>query len=321
MTDNYYHEAFKLVLISAWNDSGGGFTHRLFDGHPDFHSYPFEMQFGTTHLEDGFSEWFHKKYRWPFFNLPLPQLTAAEIFDAIIDQELKSTIRDQDSSKFHEYAIEIDEHEWLSTFELQYQSMPPNRRAVIIAYLSSFFSCWKNRVGSGDESMFLGHCPIINIDADLIFQDFPETRMIHVVRSPLSGFSDMRFRRPEVNLESYCKKWNVVNSMAIAYEKKYPSRFKCIRYIDLLTQRKTALKEICEWLKITFNDLLMEPTWNTQPISASNPFGGVRHATLDHEATYKTELTQQELSAINLNTEGIRSLLPGLLPSEQENKS
>jgi len=36
-------DPFRLVLISAWNDSGGGFLHRLFDGHPECFVYPFEL--------------------------------------------------------------------------------------------------------------------------------------------------------------------------------------------------------------------------------------------------------------------------------------
>ncbi len=303
-----YDEPFKLILISAWNDSGGAFTHRLFDGHPALYAYPFEMQFGTEQLKDGFSDWFYAKYRWPSFSKSLTSQHAGEIFDAIIDQELKSTLLDLRTSKFRNFKVDVNFEQWRKSFEINFQSMPSTRRAVLIAYINSFFENWLNRAASGQERAFLGHCPVVNVDFDKIHQDFPEIRMLHIVRSPYSGYADMRFRRPEVCVEAYCQKWNLVNSMAVAFEKKYPDNIKCVPYLSLLTKREQTLVQLCQWLKIDFDPLLLEPTWNAKPILGLYPFGGVRIASVEHEYNYKDELKESELDAIKSSTEGIRGL-------------
>ena len=38
---------FRLLMIGAMYENGGNTTHRLLDGHPQLHVYPFESQLGT----------------------------------------------------------------------------------------------------------------------------------------------------------------------------------------------------------------------------------------------------------------------------------
>src|SRR5262249_62240518 len=52
---------FPLVLISAWNDSGGGFTHLLFDGHPGFFVWAFSLHLGAGDRPDVVPDWFCEK--------------------------------------------------------------------------------------------------------------------------------------------------------------------------------------------------------------------------------------------------------------------
>ena len=208
-----------MVIISAWNDSGGGFTHRLFDGHHQLFVYPFELQLGTHDIDDGFKSWFHDKYRWPVFARPLDTMSAEEIFDAIIDDETKSVLRDPGGAKHRDYLLTLAPSIWRAAFTERLAAGARTRARVVEAYVGGLFDAWRDRVASGGERYALGHCPNAVLDADLILSELMTARMIHVVRSPLSGAVDMRRRRPEIDLATYCRKWSMINMLGFAFAK------------------------------------------------------------------------------------------------------
>lgn len=295
-----------LVLVSAWNDSGGGFTHRLLDGHPDFFCWPFELQLGTAQSADGFEGWFHLKYRWPVF----PNLSAApeQLFNAIIEDELKGNLTMGDQSKFAAFDVDADMGAWRTEFK---KRLPEKRtRATVIeAYIKSFFAIWKNRTASNTERFYLGHCPIIAMDTDVILADFPKTKILHIVRSPFAGIGDMRARRPEVTAESYSAKWSLVNSWAVAWARKKPENFRIVYFSDLLHRREQTMKGICEWLGIAYQPSLLTPSWNGQPIDRMGPFGGVPEISEEHENECIRVLNANDFEIVSRETCAVRNLL------------
>ncbi len=90
------------IFVSAWNDSGGGFLTRLFDGHPDLAVFPFELQLGTDLAPRGFDEWFPAKYRWPTLP-PEPR----DAFDTFANEELRA-VRGTEDGKFANFIPELD---------------------------------------------------------------------------------------------------------------------------------------------------------------------------------------------------------------------
>lgn len=300
------------ILVSAWNDSGGGFLHRLLDGHPQLRCYPFELQLGTATPKDAFDDWFKAKYRWPVFSQDLDALSPDAIFDSFIDDELKSTVADAASSKFHDFPVGFDMNSWREAFRSRLPATGRSRASAVAAYVNAVFDVWAGRSGSTEERLIAGHCPVINLDADEIFADRPDTRFIHVLRSPVSGLVDMRSRRPEVVVERYTAKWNLVNGHAALLAGKYPGRFRVVRLTDLIAQRTETMESLCGWLAIRFDPCLNQPTWNGKPLSGLPPFGGVRAATLEHEARCRDELDQSVTAEITARTAGVAALLPAL---------
>ncbi len=301
---------FSLVLITAWNDSGGGYTHRLFDGHPEFYVYPFEMQLGTKQTVDKFSDWFHSKYRWPVFSEPIDELSPEEIFNEIIDDEVKSTSRDQLTSKFRGFDLRLDISEWRQEFTKSLSNNTSVSRGNIVeAYIKSLFFCWKNRKLSGKERLTVGHCPITNIDIDCILSDFPDVKIIHVVRNPLCGFVDMRLRRPEVNIKKYCEKWNIINTMAFISSYRNAENLKIVNYNGLLNEKKEIMTELCGWLGVEYDPVLLVPTWNGVELTKIYPFGGVNKISATYEESCKNELSEEERQIIRESTAGTRELL------------
>lgn len=266
----------NLTLISAWNDSGGGLLNRLFDGHSDFTVWPYELQLGTDFVVDGFSGWFKTKYRW----IQYPKSTSADqIFDAIIDDELKSVSLLADKSKHSAFRLSVNYEQFKSLFLATLErNVNFSRRQVVEAYLTNFMSCSGLNIVNSDR--LIAHCPVIIMDAFNIWQDFPDLKFIHVVRHPAGNFYDFNRRHPQVLPEDYIKKWHVVNGFAYALSQLYPQQVKLIGLTDILQDRVSVLSELAEWLGSDYQDCLAQPSWQGQSIDPKNmgPFGGLPEA-------------------------------------------
>lgn len=283
-----------LFLISALHESGGGFLARLFDGHPSLKVYPFELQLGTRNSKDGFEGYcFQPRYRWPEF--PEPKADYETLHKNIIDSELKRYLKHRKTSKFSSLDLEISEPDWIQTFKrrLRGAGTKPSRPAIIAAYLSSFFSSWKNRLKSGKERAILGHCPILLYDAPAIFCDFRQAKMVHLIRNPLFTFHDTRLRLPHLKVEDFCRIWNLTTWLAFYLEKKYPKRFLRIRFESLISSRTKTLNDICRFFGIRFSNILLRPSWNGKRLDQISPFGGIPEPSLKYECFAQNALSKR----------------------------
>lgn len=283
-----------LFFISALHESGGGSLGRLLDGHPELNVYPFEMQLGTKYSKEGVEGYcFQSRYRWPQF--PERISDPETLHRSIIDSELKRYLSDRKRSKFSSFGLELRWNDWVSEFRRLLPSNPRDwsRPVIVAAYLSSLFSCWKNKERSGREHAILGHCPVILFDAPLIFCDFPKAKMVHLMRNPLATFYDTRRRLPHLRVEEFCNLWNLTASIAFCLEKKYPDRFRRISYEELLSDRAKALKGICRFFGIRFSSIILEPSWNKKRLDRIPPFGGIPEPSLSYERFAQNALPER----------------------------
>ena len=301
-------DPFRLVLISAWNDSGGGFLHRLFDGHPECFVYPFELQLGTALLHDGFESWFRPKYRWPILPEDLGAASPEQLFELFLDDEVKGCLRGRAASKFREFDLELSMEAWRTQFAARLGAAPRTPERVIAAYVGGLFAAWRNRRGSGRERIYLGHCPTIVLDADRLLVDCPEARLIHVVRRPTSGFVDMRRRVPDVEVASYCRKWSLINMLGFYFAEKYPARMTTVRLDRLIEQQAAELGRLCAWLGLGYDAVLEGPTWNREPLAHLWPFGGVPVVSAAHERECEDSLSFEDRAVIDEETSAVRAL-------------
>ena len=301
-------DPFRLVLISAWNDSGGGFLHRLFDGHPECFVYPFELQLGTALLHDGFESWFRPKYRWPILPEDLGAASPEQLFELFLDDEVKGYLRGRAASKFREFDLELSMEAWRTQFAARLGAAPRTPERVIAAYVGGLFAAWRNRRGSGRERIYLGHCPTIVLDADRLLVDCPEARLIHVVRRPTSGFVDMRRRVPDVEVASYCRKWSLINMLGFYFAEKYPARMTTVRLDRLIEQQAAELGRLCAWLGLGYDAVLEGPTWNREPLAHLWPFGGVPVVSAAHERECEDSLSFEDRAVIDEETSAVRAL-------------
>ncbi len=307
-----------LFLISALHESGGGFLHRLFDGHPELKVYPFEMQLGSRLSKDNLKGYcFQERYRWP--NLPNEIGSYETLHRLILNEEVKGYLENPEKSKYSGFHLKVSPTEWVHEFgrRLKSHGGKVSRATVLESYLTSFFLSWANRTVSKGEWAILGHCPILFVDADKVLCDFPAAKFVHLIRHPLSTFYDTKKRLPHLKLKEFAQIWNLCAYLGFYYRSKYPEHFLTLRYEDLLSKPTQALKSVCRFLGISYQKQLRKPSWNGTPLNEVKPFGGIPTPSQTYESKIRRLISQQvrsEIFRITCQAQGLFGYHPQELP-------
>ena len=291
-------DKFKLVMISAGFEHGGNVTHRHLDGHPDMLVYPFESQLGSRNFNDFLSSIERVQYRYPEF----PEgMRPKELYEQMIDEEAKTFLRKRTSSKFKDVDLELSETERLSVFEQLLGDEPFYSRAKVIeAFFRATFIAWKNYYTTQREGMtYVGYSPAIGIDSDRIIRDFPDVRIMHIVRNPFSAYRDTKRRPFPQPLSKYLITWNIYHSTVEMYAKMYPKNVQIFRYEDLVADKEKFMREAAEFINVPFSATMLYPSWNGAEIKESiAPWGTVLKSTQDYNEAIIDELSTAEKNQI-----------------------
>jgi hypothetical protein len=288
-------EPRKVFMISAMYENGGNTTHRMLDGHPELFVYPYESQLGTSLVSDYLTSYVPFKYRWPEF--PLGGDVAND-YELIFDEEMKVRLRTPDRSKFKHADMKIDEVQRKQLFVQYMQGKPRTRAKLLEAFFYCTFASWKNVHTSGKEKAWLGYSPVMVLDTEKIFADFPDGHVIHVVRNPYSGYSDTKKRPFPISLERYTWTWNMCQHMALTYAEKYPNNFHILRFEDLIVNPKAAMQKLCGQLGLGWSETCLTPSWNGVVLKEVYPWGTIRIPTPDVNVATMNQLSDNEKSRI-----------------------
>jgi hypothetical protein len=284
---------FKLVMISAGFEHGGNVTHRHLDGHPELLVYPFESQLGNRNFNDFLASVERVQYRYPEF----PEgLTPIELYDQMIDEEMKTFLRKRNGSKFRDVDLVMDEHDRIAEFTRMLDEGPIFRRQVVEAFFRSTFKAWKNHHSAPrDDMTFVGYSPAIGIDSDRMIRDFPNIRILHVIRNPFSAYRDTKRRPFPQPLSKYLITWNVYHSTVEMYAKMYPENVAIIRYEDMVIDKPVFMHKLSDFIEVEFNKTMLYPSWNGVEIKDSiAPWGTVLKSTPEYNKSIIDELSADE---------------------------
>lgn len=303
-------ERARLVLVSAWNDSGGGFLTRLLDGHQSLRGWPFELQLGVSGANSAHAGIIHDKYRWPKLNLAQDR---TGLFDALMDEELKSVLAGRALSRFAGYEPSVTLEAWRAAFCDSAIPQEPSRRDIIAAYIDSYFRL------AGDKpaaSWVLGHCPCVVLDADSILADFPTAKIIHIIRDPVTGLGDFRRRQRIFDAERFAERWKLVNGEALNMKNAHRDAVMLLRYEDLLAVREASLRQILDFLDLPFNPATLIPSWRGRPLSDQDlgPFGGVGKISREYENAIRASISEPEQERLRTDTAELMEALNHVLP-------
>jgi hypothetical protein len=297
-------ETFNFVMVSAGFEHGGNVTHRHLDGHSKLLVYPFESQLGNRDFNDFLASVERVQYRYPNF----PEgLTAPELYEQIVDEELKTLLRKRNGSKFKDVNFQFDEAKRIAEFTSLLGEPPHFRRDVIEAFFRSTFAAWENYYTKPSAAMhYVGYSPAIGIDAERIVRDFPSVRIIHIVRNPFSAYRDTKRRPFPQPLSKYIITWNIYHSTVEMYSKIFPRNVRVFRYEDLVDDKKLFMQEIAGFIGVEFESSMLYPSWNAIEIKDNiAPWGTVLRSTKEYNANIIKDLNSAEIYNISSGTRAL----------------
>lgn len=288
-------DQLRLLMIGAMYENGGNTTHRLLDGHPQLHVYPFESQLGTRFVTDHLSSMFPLKYRWPTFAL---HATPEQDYRAIIDEEGKVRARTPHVSKFRDHPFDLDDDERMEIYSRIVREQGRSRGGNVMAFMQATFEAWHDCRRTGREEVYVGYSPIVVVDAEKILADLPDAHVLHVVRNPWSAYADTKKRPVPLALETYMLGWTLNQQLALLHRERYPERLHILRTEDIMADPAGTLGDLCERLGLERSDALAQPSWNGMPLEEVYPWGTIRTATPEANRATAEELSEQEQEAV-----------------------
>lgn len=285
----------RLLMLGAMYENGGNTTHRFLDGHPQMYVYPFESQVGTRHVMDHLSSMFPAKYRWPAFAL---DATPEQDYRAIIDEECKVRARTPNVSKFRHIPFELSDDERAERYVAHVKGSGRSRGANMAAFFRATFEAWKDHLGTGDESVYVGYSPIIVVDGAKILADLPGAHVLHVVRNPWSAYADTKKRPVPLSLEHYMLGWTLNQYHALLLREQFPERVDIVRAEDVMADPVGTLGAVCKRLGLEAPASLETPSWNGETLEEVYPWGTIRRATPEANRATAAELSGEERARI-----------------------
>lgn len=278
-------------------EMAGNTTQRHLDGHKNLLIYPCESQLGTKYSSNALNEYYHFRYSWPV--IP-SDISIEESYHLLYDEELKTYLNTPERSKFKNCGMIIDNNERKDKYNQLMEGKVINNKNCIESYFISLFDSWQNLNKSGLEQFMVGYCPLIGIETDKIFLDFPDAHIIHVIRNPASGYADTKKRPYPLSLERYCQGYNILNMAAYNYSIKYKDNFHIIRTEDFFYNKRLALEPILNKIGLEWDNSCLYPSFNGKKLDILPPWGQVEKATSEENKQRINELTESEISQIKV---------------------
>lgn len=287
---------FKFVMLSAGFEHGGNVTHRLLDGHPELLVYPFESQLGNKYVVDLLTSIERTQYRYPEFPMGY---TLEEYYELFYDEELKTYLRKPNGSKFKNCGLIMSEEVRREEFKKHLKNRTLSRASLVEAFFISTFKAWENYKLSGFNKVYVGYCPAIGIDSERMIKDFPNIKIVHIVRNPFSAFANTKMRPYPFSLERYIRTWNIYHHTVLMLEQKFPNNIMIVRFEDIVDSTEETMKIISEFVGIQYNETMLYPSFNSIDISNNiSPWGAVKKSTSGYNIEVAKSLSKEEILEI-----------------------
>jgi hypothetical protein len=264
-----------LVLISQVHHSGGFLLNRLFDGHPELNALPHEIGSGTPttghwpgiDLDHKPQDWFETLYKEVDIIKVRKKFSCGDSESTAIPFVFLPLIQEQIFLRYLESAEKIQQ------------------RDIIEAYITSCFGAWLDYQNlSGEKKFTTTYAPDLVTQSESMesfFGIYPESKIISLIRKPEDWFACAHHFEPElygdVNKSIRCWQKSVWAGMEI--KRKFGDRLRLIRFEDLMGRTETVMRFVSEFLEISFEDILLTPTFNSIPLQpAKSPKADITDA-------------------------------------------
>jgi len=297
-----------LVLISQVQRSGGTLLSQLFDGHPELHAHPHELKIG-----------YPTKYTWPKIDLSdNPKRWLETLFEYSVLSHFKKGYKKEKKrdDAFLFLFLPSVQREIFLNYLGSIKSV--TLRDVFDGYMTSYFGAWLNDQNSSGHKKFVAaftaRLAMSQDNMESFFEIYPDGRLFSIIRDPKNWYPSAIRHKPRVcrDIRDGVSLWKKSAQAMIRNKDRYGDRVCILTFEDLITKTEAVMRYLAEFLKIKFDDILLEPTFNKYPIRANTSFeaekNGIIESTLNR---YKT-LAQNELEFIEVATKNLHQELLSL---------
>jgi hypothetical protein len=296
-----------LVLISQVNRSGGTLLAQLFSGHPECHAHPGELHIG-----------YPKKDCWPALDLTASPATWLR---QLSERRLPHYARDGFSKVPDVRRVEMEASDLYFPFLFSMRLMRQifeqavdereiqTQRDVLDCYHTAYFNAWLDYQGLYAQKKYLvAFTPRLSsreASVEGFFRDYPEGRMISVIRDPKTWWVSLRGSKPDerIDAQDSLPRWKASTEAALANRKRYGDRVYLLSFERLLGDTEATMRDLAAYLGIGFHESLLRPTFQDMGIGANSSFapaaafrkGGVMDAPLKRAQ----ELPSEEIARID----------------------
>ena len=137
-----------------------------------------------------------------------------------------------------------------------------------------------------------------------IFDAYPEARILHMMRDPRDRYASVlaRWKSRRGGVGAGMAEWLSSSSLAADNQRKYPNRYKVIKYEDLVSQPSEVLREVCNFIGEEYSDrmLTMEGAADFRDQGANSSYGSRKAGKIstDSIGRYPAVLSPRQIAFI-----------------------
>ena len=254
------------MLVSQIQRSGGTLLSRLFDGHPECHAHPQELEIGHP-----------KKKHWPPIDLGRPD----SWFDILHE---KHVVKYRSRGSWSGQGAGDSRSPFLFSLRIQraiFESCisgrrPRSERDVLDCYFTSYFNAWldDHNLYSGPKKVVTGFVPQLTMDLDNVdrfFETYPDGTLVSIVRDPRGWYvSARRHRARYEDVERAVGLWRKSAASTLEAHDRRPDDVVVVLYEELVRDPETVMGRIAGSIGIAMSPTLLVPTFNGRPIRANS---------------------------------------------------
>ena len=264
----------RVVALFCYGRSGSNFVASLFDSHPQILNTP------STQIA-GFYDFWREYGERP----AVEQLAAfLSVYEAMYRvHQLGNVPMNPHAGPLSGDASPVDASLFQEVFlTLASRAVSdPNRECIPRRYFvqslhAAYAIALRREVNWDDAVIFMHvHSPISSV-TDPLLEDFPDAQLLHVIRRPTASLSS--YYRIAISggiggggLTAFGIEWALNRAQPVSASAAELSR--AVKIEDVNEAPEETLRSICCWVGISWNDCLLEPTFNSVPYTQSSSHG------------------------------------------------
>jgi hypothetical protein len=253
-----------FVLISQIQRSGGTLLTQLFDGHPECHVHPGELEIG-----------YPRKSIWPV--LPLDD-GPDRCFDVLYEEKSHKWLRDMlngrgtriDDDRPRYFLPRLQKAIYDRCVAAWSADTP---RAVFDAFFTSYFNAWLGNLNlrTGPKRAVVAFGPRMHVEGlEAFFTAYPEGTLLTIVRDPRSWYASARTHKPRyAELEPALEHWRTSTRAALDAVERRPEQVVLLTFDQLVRETERTMGKLAGRVGISMDPVLLEQSSNQRGRTAN----------------------------------------------------